>query len=402
MASQPTVAGTRSDRYPGRSKSHEIHMPIRVLIVDDSAVVRRSLANIVARDPELELAGTASNGSIALQKLTQVQPSIVVMDVEMPGMGGIEAVTRLRVDWPRLPVLMCSSVTARGAEITLRALAAGATDYVPKPTSLDAGAGLAAFEVELVEKIKGLCAESRGDPGVRPDGVTARDACGGQRVEPRRSPRSPAILAIGCSTGGPNALARVFQDLPPNLGVPIVITQHMPPLFTRMLGERLTASSRLLVAEARPGDVLEAGRAYIAPGDFHMVLKRVGTEVRVQLDQGPRENSCRPAVDVMFRSVATAFGAGAVAAVMTGMGRDGALGARAIADAGGWVVTQEAGSCVVPSMPNAVVEIGASSEVVDLERLGDRLAGRCRGFGARASGATQTAGLGSASDRRDA
>lgn len=361
-------------------------MPIRVLIVDDSVVVRKFLTDIVAKDSELELAGVASTGSIALQKLTQVQPDIVVMDVEMPGMNGIEAVTRLRVDWPKLPVLMCSSITARGADVTLRALAAGATDYVAKPSSLGASGGMEAFEREFREKLKGLGSVGQRKVAPQASQVATKSPIHisvGARPKP---PVRPSVLAIGCSTGGPNALARVFLDLPADIGVPIVITQHMPPLFTKMLGERLTANSRLKVTEAQPGDVLEPGRAYIAPGDYHMVLERSGTDVRIVLNQDPQENSCRPAVDVMFRSVARVFGADVVAAVMTGMGRDGALGSRAIADAGGWVVTQEAASCVVPSMPNSVVEIGASCEAADLEHLGTLFAMRCRGAAARVGG----------------
>lgn len=353
-------------------------MPIRVLIVDDSVVVRKFLTDIVAKDPEFELAGVASTGSIALQKLTQVQPDIVVMDVEMPGMDGIEAVASLRVDWPKLPVLMCSAITARGADATLRALAAGATDYVAKPSTLGASGGIDAFEKDFRDKLKELGGGHRkvlqltSPVAGRPPQLLAS----GVRPKP---PTRPSVLAIGCSTGGPNALARVFQDLPADIGVPIVITQHMPPLFTKMLGERLTANSRLKVTEARPGDVLEPGRGYIAPGDFHMGLERSGADVRIVVNQDPPEHSCRPSVDVMFRSVAKIFGSDVVAAVMTGMGRDGSIGSRAIADVGGWVITQEAASCVVPSMPNAVVEIGASCEAADLDHLGTLFAMRCRG-----------------------
>lgn len=350
--------------------------PARILIVDDSAVVRRILSDLVTSDADLEVAGIAQNGSIALQKLTQVSVDLVVMDVEMPGMDGIEAVTRLRVDWPRLPVLMCSSVTARGADATLRALAAGATDYVAKPSGLSSPDGQASFKLEFLAKVKALTA-SRSQPVAPPKPPVAPAPIGtpaARRVPPKR----PAILAIGCSTGGPNALARVFADIPRDIGVPIVITQHMPPLFTKMLAERLTSISQIPVKEAEAGDVLEPNRAYIAPGDYHMTIHRDGVRVRVALNQDPPENSCRPAVDVMFRSVAKVFGPDVIATVMTGMGRDGAIGARFIAEAGGWVITQEAGSCVVPSMPNAVVEIGASHESAELDRLGTLYGFRCK------------------------
>ncbi len=353
--------------------------PARILIVDDSAVVRRILSDLVASDSALELAGIAQNGSIALQKLTQVSADLVVMDVEMPEMDGIEAVTKLRVDWPKLPVLMCSSVTARGAEATLRALAAGATDYIAKPSGLNSPDGQAEFKREFVALLKALTAGRSMPPSVRvappsPFAPLLTGAIATRRVPPRR----PAVLAIGCSTGGPNALAKVFADIPRDIGVPIVITQHMPPLFTRMLAERLTSISQIPVKEADHGDVLEPNRAYIAPGDHHMTLHREGVKVRIALNQEPPENSCRPAVDVMFRAVAKVYGADVVAAVMTGMGKDGAIGARFIAEAGGWVITQEAASCVVPSMPNAVVEIGASHESAELDRLGTLYGFRCR------------------------
>jgi len=354
--------------------------PTRVLIVDDSVVVRRILSEMIAGDPALELAGVAPHGSIALQKLSQVSCDLVVMDVEMPDMDGIEAVTRLRVDWPRLPVMMCSSVTERGAEVTLRALAAGATDYVAKPSGLGTVDGRAVFQREFIAKIKAL-APNRTPAGPMPAPTPIARPIGAMSV--RRVPsRRPAVLAIGCSTGGPNALAQVFADLPRNIGVPIVLTQHMPPLFTKLLAERLTAISAIQTKEAETGDVLEPGRAYVAPGDYHMTLRRDGLQVRVVLEQGPPENSCRPAVDVMFRSVAKLYGADVIAAVLTGMGRDGALGARAIAELGGWVITQDAASCVIASMPNAVVEIGASHESAELAHMGTLFGFRCKGVGA--------------------
>lgn len=348
--------------------------PSRILIVDDSVVVRRMLSDLVSSDPDLELAGTASNGQLALQKLPQLAVDLVVMDVEMPGMDGIEAVGRIRVDWPRLPVMMCSSLTARGADATLRALAAGATDYVAKPSGLGNAEGLEGFKREFVAKLKALAGLRRSDGVVAMPVAPQRPISNARRTPSKR----PAVLAIGCSTGGPNALARVFADLPGDIGVPIVITQHMPPLFTRMLAERLTATSAIPVKEAETGDELLPNHAYIAPGDYHMALRRDGVRVRVVLNQDPPENSCRPAVDVMFRSVAALFGPDVIAAVMTGMGQDGAVGSRHVADAGGWVITQDAASCVVPSMPNAVVAIGASHESAELEQLGTLFGFRCK------------------------
>lgn len=344
--------------------------PAQVLIVDDAVVVRHILCDIVAATPNLAVAGTAANGLLALQKLEQTAVDLVLLDVEMPELDGIETARRIRVRWPRLPIVMCSTLTARGGEATLRALAAGATDYITKPSSLGGSAGMEKFSGELRQKLDTLTARRR---------IVAAPATLPVVARPRRTPPGrPAVLAIGCSTGGPNALARVFADLPRDLAVPVLITQHMPPLFTRLLADRLTAEFHIPVKEAAEGDVLEPGKGYVAPGDYHMQVRREGTRVRICLDQGPPENSCRPAVDVMLRSVAQVFGADVIAAILTGMGRDGAVGARHVVNAGGWMITQDTASCVVASMPNAVAAAGMSDEIVELDRLGAQLGFRCR------------------------
>lgn len=355
-------------------------LPIRVLIVDDSAVVRRILSDLVSEDPCLEVAAIAQNGSIALQKMIQTKVDIVVLDLEMPVMDGIECLERLRAEFPTVPVLMCSSATARGADATLRALAAGAADYVAKPSALRATETLASFGAELRAKLKALTNRDPKATHSRPPLATAgvqKTTARSLATKPITRRGRPRLLAIGCSTGGPNALAQIFAVLPPDLGVPIVVTQHMPPVFTRLLAERLSAKSALCVHEAQTDDRLEPNHAYLAPGDYHMAFTRDKTDVRVQLNQDPPEHSCRPAVDVMFRSAAHIFGGDVVAVVLTGMGRDGALGSRAIAEAGGWIITQDAASCIVPSMPNAVTELGAANETIELDLLGAHLASRC-------------------------
>jgi two-component system chemotaxis response regulator CheB len=344
--------------------------PRRVLLIDDSVVVRRVLTEIVQSDPALEVAGTAATASIGIQKIPQVAPDVVICDVEMPEMDGIEAVRRIRAAWPRLPVIMCSSLTDRGADVTLRALAAGATDYVAKPSSLGGQAdGTSHFRSELLSKIKALAgvpaAQSVPPPMPRPAAVrTIREAI--------------SVVAIGCSTGGPNALAALFADLPGDLPVPIVIVQHMPPLFTKILADRLSASTRVRVVEAREGDVLEPGKAYVAPGNFHMVVQRERAHVRIALNQETPENSCRPAVDVLFRSVARVYGGGVLGAVLTGMGQDGARGAAHIVEAGGRVIVQDAASCVVSSMPGAVIALGASDGAYPISRIGTEIVLRVR------------------------
>lgn len=342
----------------------------RVLVVDDSVVVRKVLSDIIASDPTLELAGAAPSAAIALQKIPQVNPDVVMLDVEMPDMDGIEAARRIRQGWAKLPIIMCSTLTSRGADATLAALAAGATDYIAKPSNLGGPGSRSSFAAEVVAKIKGL-APAAADASayrVRPL-VTQRPRFGAASVD---------VLAIGCSTGGPNALATIFADLPGDLPVPIVVVQHMPPLFTRMLADRLSASSRVKVTEATHGMPILPGRAYIAPGNFHMTVARQGTTAHLLLDQEAPENSCRPAVDPLFRSVAATYGAGVLAVVLTGMGHDGMRGARAVHDAGGTVVVQDRASCVVPSMPGAVVDAGVADAVVPLARLAEDLTSRLR------------------------
>jgi two-component system chemotaxis response regulator CheB len=345
---------------------------IRVLVVDDSLVVRKVLTDALSADPDVEVAATASNGSIALRKIPQVCPDVVLLDVEMPEMDGLETVRRLRAEWPRLPVIMCSSLTERGADTTLRALAYGATDCIAKPSGLNGFQfdAMGDFKAELLRKVRALGgshASTRPPATVPPPPVAPRGA------------REPvAALAIGCSTGGPNALGALFEGLPRDLPVPILIVQHMPPLFTKLLADRLATSSGLRVTEARAGDLVEPGCAYVAPGDYHMTVVRDGARVRVALNQDPAENSCRPAVDVLFRSVARLYGPGALAAVLTGMGQDGTRGARAIVEAGGAVLAQDAASCVVPSMPKAVVAAGLAADVVPLDRMAQELVFRVR------------------------
>jgi two-component system chemotaxis response regulator CheB len=342
--------------------------PVRVLIVDDSVVVRRVLTHILQSVPDIEVAGTAATGSIALQKIPQIVPDLVLLDIEMPEMNGIETVTRIRATWPKLPVIMCSTLTERGADITLQAIAAGASDYVAKPSSLGGPAGLTTFGDEVIGKVRMLGGGRSGPvasvapPPLAPVARTRREAI--------------SIVAIGSSTGGPNALTTLFASLTRELTVPVVIAQHMPPMFTRLLAERITASTGFQVLEGAEGMPVEPGRAYVAPGNFHMTIVRAGTGLRVALNQEAPENSCRPAVDVLFRSVARLFGPGVLGAVLTGMGHDGTRGAQAIVAAGGEMIVQDAASCVVPSMPNSVAAAVAVDGVYPIERIGTELSQR--------------------------
>lgn len=345
---------------------------VRVLIVDDSVVVRRVLSKIFEATPDIEVAGIAATASIGIQKISQIQPDVVVLDVEMPEMGGIEAVTHIRASWPRLPVLMCSSLTERGAEVTVRALAAGASDYVAKPSAMSAEAS--DFAAELTSKVRALAGRDR-EP--RPRMVTP---------PPRAAARPRArveALTIGCSTGGPSALAAIFARLPV-LPVPIFIVQHMPPLFTRMLAERLSAGSQIRVEEGAHGREVVPGMAYIAPGGRHMTVERAGTGARLALNDDPPENSCRPAVDVLFRSVAQVYADGVLGVVLTGMGHDGKLGAERIVGAGGLMVVQDAATSVVPSMPMSVADMRLADSILPLDSIAAEISTRiARGRGVR-------------------
>ncbi|MCA2213685.1 protein-glutamate methylesterase/protein-glutamine glutaminase [Jidongwangia harbinensis] len=376
---------------------------ISVLVVDDSVVVRRLIVDALGDAPNIKVIGTAANGLLAQTKIDQLKPDVVTMDIEMPQMDGIAAVKELRKRHSRLPVIMFSTLSAAGASATLEALSAGATDYVTKPSNVGSIAeSIAAVREQLVPKIYALAGRARGGlsgppprPGAgrpvpgRPPMVTgpARTGAAPPRSAgpaapartPRRGPQGRVdILAVGCSTGGPDALTKVLLGLPTDLSVPIVVTQHMPPVFTKMFAERLDRSTPLHVVEAAEGMELTAGTVYIAPGDRHLVLTRRGTATVTQLSSAPPENSCRPAVDVMFRSVAQLYGGSAFAAVLTGMGHDGRGGAKVLRDAGAEVLAQDEASSVVWGMPGAVVGAGLADQVLPLDRIASALATRVK------------------------
>jgi two-component system chemotaxis response regulator CheB len=350
---------------------------IRVLVVDDAVVFRRLVSEVLSSDPALEVVGTASNGRIALARIPQVAPDVVILDVEMPEMDGLTTLAELRKTYPRLPVIMFSALTERGARATLDALALGATDYFTKPES-PAGvqASLDVVREQLIPEIKALCTRA-GPPALETKAVSAPapSAPRGSPLDgPARSVRGPLqILAIGTSTGGPNALAEVLRRLPAELPVPIVIVQHMPPMFTRLLAERLSAEFAIPVQEASPGAVLRPGRALIAPGDYHLMVVKDGSQFRASLNQESPENSCRPAVDVLLRSVATACGANSLAVILTGMGQDGLRGCENIRAAGGQVVVQDEATSVVWGMPGCVARAGLADRVLPLTSIADEI-----------------------------
>lgn len=327
---------------------------IRVLVVDDTAVMRKLVSEVIERDPDLEVAAVASNGKIGLQRVPQVNPDVITLDVEMPEINGIEMVRELRKKYPKLPVIMLSSHTLRGAEATLEALQAGANDYVAKPsTSGGFQATLEELKRELLPRIKQHY-YSASEISVSTRSTVAVSA---KRPLVKKSGQVD-VVAIGVSTGGPTALSEVFSAFKEPLSVPVVIVQHMPPLFTKALAERLDRYSALRVCEGEHGQVLQPGHAYIAPGGKHMETRRSGTRIELVLHEGPQENSCRPAVDVLFRSVAKTYGGSTLAVVLTGMGRDGLLGVREICDLGGIAIAQDKATSVVWGMPSFLVNEG--------------------------------------------
>jgi two-component system, chemotaxis family, protein-glutamate methylesterase/glutaminase len=343
---------------------------IRILVVDDSVVIRKLLSDTLSGDPALEVVGVASDGRIALAKIPLLKPDLITLDIEMPVMDGLQTLAAVRKLYPKLPVIMFSTLTEHGAAATLDALALGASDYATKPSNTGSTAiALERIRIELIPKIKALCGVASlkllALPQVRP----------ALKIRARSNPRIE-IVAIGTSTGGPNALAEVLPRIPNDFPVPIVVVQHMPPIFTRLLAERLASRSAIPIEEGSAGAVLSAGHAWIAPGNFHMKVIRVGLSSRLNLNQGPPENSCRPAVDVLFRSVAAAYGANVLGVVMTGMGSDGVLGAQDIRDAGGDVIIQDEASSVVWGMPGLVHASGLADAAYPLDHLATEITRR--------------------------
>jgi two-component system, chemotaxis family, protein-glutamate methylesterase/glutaminase len=356
---------------------------IRVLVVDDSVVIRRLVTHALDGDNNIEVVGAAANGSIALQRIPQFNPDVLTLDIEMPEMDGLETLRRVRRQYPGLRVIMFSTLTERGAAITLEALALGAHDYVTKASnegSLDRS--MARLRNELVPKIKQFFVLS--DKSVL---QTTPDVAQDQAVAARRRSAIqttkilPKIVVIGVSTGGPAALAGLLPQFTADFPLPILVVQHMPPLFTRFLAERLHSSCRLPVKEASQGERIHAGKIYIAPGDFHLKVTGIGNEVYVQLDQSPQQNFCRPSVDALFSTAAEVYGGSVIAAVLTGMGHDGLHGAKILKANGATILAQDEASSVVWGMPGAVVNAGLAERVLPLDQIAPEIigsAGRAR------------------------
>lgn len=350
---------------------------IRVLIVDDSTVIRRLLTNALTSDPAIEIAGVAANGKIALAKIPQVAPDIITLDMEMPEMDGLTTLVEIRKLYPKLPVIMFSTLTQSGAEATIEALTKGANDYAAKPSNV--GSVTAAIETvvqELVPKIKQFCnwtSKPVANAIGRSNLLDRSNQSTFARPLNQAKPSRVEIVVIGVSTGGPNALTAMLPKLPVNFPVPVLIVQHMPPVFTKHLADRLNQLCNLHVHEAVDGEPLVAGGAWLAPGNFHMTVRRQGPQLKAILNQEQPENSCRPAVDVLFRSAAGLFGANVLSVVMTGMGQDGQRGCEAIRRAGGRVIVQDEATSVVWGMPGAVANAGLANKILPLSKIADEI-----------------------------
>jgi two-component system chemotaxis response regulator CheB len=338
--------------------------PIRVLVVDDSALMRKLIPAILARDPSIEVVGTAMDGAFALKKIEELRPDVVTLDLEMPRMDGMETL-RLIMRRAPLPVILFSTHSKEGAYSTLKALALGAVDFIAKPTDA-AGGHLETIADQLIDKIK---VAKRAVGRKLPPAVVAIDPP--DLKKGIRSALPPnRIIAIGISTGGPNALQFVLSQIPADFPASILVVQHMPEGFTEMFARRLDECCALDVHEAKSGDLLLAGRVLICPGNRHMMVRRMPRGDMAVLSDGPPVNGHRPSVDVMFHSVAQEFALTAVGVLMTGMGEDGAEGLGAIKAAGGMTVAQSEDTCVVSGMPRAAILKGHANKIVPLDSMG--------------------------------
>jgi two-component system chemotaxis response regulator CheB len=345
---------------------------VRVLVVDDSVVIRRILTEVISADPELEVAAYAANGQIAMAQLNQVAPDIVTLDVEMPVMDGLATLKAMRAAGFRLPVIMFSTLTERGAEATIDALALGASDYVAKPSGGgDYNAARERIREAVVPKIKALC--RRLLPAAPVAGVAVQ-----RHITAARRLKSEPVraLAIGCSTGGPNALAEILPHIPEDFPAPILIVQHMPPTFTRFLAQRLTTLCRMPVEEAIDGTVLRAGTMWVAPGGNHMLVETGQGLAKIRISQSPPENSCRPSVDVLFRSVSEVFRGSTLAVVLTGMGQDGLRGCEQLSSVAAEILVQDEATSIVWGMPGFVARGGFADAVLPLSSIGPHIVKR--------------------------
>jgi two-component system, chemotaxis family, protein-glutamate methylesterase/glutaminase len=335
--------------------------PIRVLVVDDSAFVRQALSRMLSSEPDIQVVGLAADGIEGVEKARALHPDVITLDLQMPRMGGLEALARIMAESP-VPVLLLSSLTRQGAEVTLRGLDLGALDFVDK-SSVQGNMNLLTLAEELRAKVRALATAAPRRREFRPG------------PEPTASSAVPRVevVVIGTSTGGPPALQTIIPSLPKDLRAAVLIVQHMPLGFTRSLAERLDARSPLPVHEAQDGQPVELGHVLIAPAGRHMKLRKRGHSIKVLLDEEPRGALHRPSADVLMASAAKAYGARVLGVVLTGMGADGVEGLRAIREAGGRTLAESEESCIIYGMPKAAVEAGVVDRSVPLGRVADEI-----------------------------
>ena len=352
--------------------------PIRVLVVDDSHVIRGLLTRSLDSDPGIKVVATASNGKAAIDEVTKTEIDVVVLDIEMPVMDGMTALPQLLAARPGVQIIMASTLTLKGASISMKALSKGAADYVPKPTSTGEINSAEDFKRELISKVKSWGAVARrrrgsaARQGAEPVGTASTRRFPAGPVKLREVPTlfRPDCIAIGSSTGGPQALFKVFQMMGKVTNLPVFVTQHMPATFTTILAEHLAQASGMLAAEAKDGEPVVPGRIFVAPGDFHMTVAVEGGRKVLHLDKNPPENFCRPAVDPMLRSLAKAYNGKVLTVILTGMGQDGLRGGQELSAAGGVIAAQDEATSVVWGMPGAVASAGLCSAVLPLSDIG--------------------------------
>lgn len=346
-------------------------MPISVLLVDDSAVIRGLMSKALAQDAGIAIAGTAANGQIAISVAAACKPDIIILDIEMPIMDGLAALPELLKVSPASKIIMASALTVRNAEISLKAMSLGATDYIGKP-SAKFGQEVDAFYRDIIAKVRALGGAKAHIPSTAVAApVIKKSAPPVLLTGPALYPGQIKAIAIASSTGGPQALMNLFGQIKGRLrNMPIFITQHMPPSFTTILADHLSKAGERKCVEAKGGEIVQPGEVYVAPGDYHMVPEKEGVNVVVRINQNPPENFCRPAADPMLRELSKIYGDHLMVVVLTGMGQDGMEGAKVAVAAGGYVIAQDEASCVVYGMPKAVADAKLCRAVLPLPEIG--------------------------------
>ncbi|MCB1650765.1 MAG: chemotaxis-specific protein-glutamate methyltransferase CheB [Alphaproteobacteria bacterium] len=345
------------------------------MLVDDSAIIRGAIARILKEDPVIHIIDSVSNGQLGVDAAKKHQPHVVILDVEMPIMDGITALPKILEVSPQSKVIMFSTLTEKGAAISIKALSLGAVECMPKPSSTQVEGGTANFQDRILNLVKSLVPESKrvatgtaaGAPAPSP--APKAPASFSLRKDPMAYTGKPALVAIGSSTGGPQALFNVLKHFS-GFDVPIILTQHMPATFTKILAEHIHQQTGLTSTEGGEGMRLEKGKVHVAPGGYHMLLKRDGVDTVITLNDGPAENFCKPAVDPMFRSAIDIYGKRVLGLILTGMGHDGLGGGKALVEASGRLIAQDEKTSVVWGMPGAVAMAGICSEVLPLDDIG--------------------------------